>query len=98
MLGQPNRRNSEVKGSFAAQVDDIPVLWYEPASPQKHRSLVVWLPGLGLTKEDMEPDLRTLAASGLAALGFDPWQHGARGRETKDEIRRRVFGDFRRHM
>ena len=32
------------------------------------------------------------------ALSFDPWQHGERGRETRDELAGRVFGAFRRHM
>ena len=90
--------DAHLQGPFTARADDIPVLWYEPAPAHANGSLVVWLPGLGLTKEDMDSDLRALAGSGLCAVGFDPWQHGARGSETTDEIRVRVFSDFRRHM
>ena len=54
--------DTQLLGPFTAQVDDIPVLWYEPAPSHASGSLVVWLPGLGVTKEYMEPDLRALAA------------------------------------
>jgi dienelactone hydrolase len=97
-MSRQRMQNSRLKGPFTDLVDDIPVLWYEPDPAHARGTLVVWLPGLGLTKEDMEPDLRAMAATGLCALAFDPWQHGARGSETTDEIRVRVFSNFRRHM
>jgi len=80
-----------------AQVDNIPVIWLEPQVHQPVRQLVIYLPPLGGTKELMIPYLQDLAAAGFVALSFDPWQHGERGNE-KDEIYRRVFGNFRHHM
>ena len=59
---------------------------------------MIYLPGLGGTKELMLPYLQDLAASGFVALSFDPWQHGERGTESQTEIWTRVFGNFQRHM
>ncbi len=79
-------------------VDHIPVLWLQPAVPYHERRLVLCLPGLSGTKESMAPLLEDLAAAGFLALSFDPWQHGERGAETREQISKRVFGNFRRHM
>ncbi len=32
------------------------------------------------------------------AVSLDPWRHGQRGTESGEQIARRVFGNFRRHM
>jgi dienelactone hydrolase len=97
-MSKQQPQETQLKGPFTERIDDIPLLWYEPAPAHATGRLVIWLPGLGLTKEDMEPDLRALAATGLCAVAFDPWQHGARGSESTDEMRVRVFSNFRRHM
>jgi len=79
-------------------VDHIPVLWMNPAVRHPGRQLVVCLPGLSGTKESMAPFLNDLAAAGLFALSLDPWQHGERSTETREQISQRVFGNFRRHF
>ena len=81
-----------------AWVDHIPVLWLEPARPALIHRLGIFLPYLSGTKEHMLPYLEALTAAGFVALSFDPWQHGARGQETPDQVSARVFGNFRRHM
>jgi pimeloyl-ACP methyl ester carboxylesterase len=60
--------------------------------------LALWVPPLGMSKEDMRPVLEALAGAGFRAVSLDPWQHGERGTESADQIRERVFTDFRRHM
>ncbi len=79
-------------------VDHIPVLWIEPATRGPESHLVICLPGLSGTKEQMTPLLKDLATAGCFALSYDPWQHGERGTETLEQISKRVFGNFRRHM
>ncbi len=51
--------------------------------------LAVWVPPLGMTKDDMRPVLESLAGAGFRAVSLDPWQHGERGTESADEIRAR---------
>lgn len=75
-------------------VDHIPVISVGPEGAPP----ALWIPPLGMTKEDMCPVLESLARAGFRAVCFDPWQHGERGSESADEIRARVFGGFRRHM
>jgi pimeloyl-ACP methyl ester carboxylesterase len=75
-------------------VDHIPVI----SVGHDGAPLALWIPPLGMTKEDVRPVLESLAGAGFRAVSFDPWQHGARGSESADDIRARVFSDFRRHM
>jgi uncharacterized protein len=79
-------------------VEHIPVLWVEPASGPQRRQLVIFLPNLCGTKEQVADLLEELAAQGFVALSFDSWQHGERGTESREEMVRRVFGAFRKHM
>ncbi len=79
-------------------VDHVPVLWFEPVVQPARRRLVLCLPGLSGTKESMAPLLKDIAAAGFFALSFDPWQHGERGNETREQISKRVFGNFRRNF
>jgi uncharacterized protein len=79
-------------------VDHIPVVWLEPSEPPDQTRVVLWLTGLAGTKERELAHLEELAENGFVAISFDPWQHGARGRETREEIGQRVFGHFRRNM
>jgi dienelactone hydrolase len=39
-----------------------------------------------------------MASMGFHAVSYDLWQHGERGTEDRDQIMRRVFGNFYRHM
>lgn len=75
-------------------VDHLPVI----SVGREGAPLALWLPPLGMTKDDMSPVLESLARAGFRAVSLDPWQHGERGSESADEIRARVFSDFRRHM
>jgi pimeloyl-ACP methyl ester carboxylesterase len=78
----------------SGHVDHVPVV----SIGRDGAPLALWLPPLGMTKEDMRPVLELLAGAGFRAVSLDPWQHGERGSESADEIRVRVFSDFRRHM
>lgn len=80
------------------RVGDIPVVWVEPEASRDVRQLVVFLPHLGGTKETVIDALYDLAADGLIAVSFDPWQHGERTRESREELLRRVFSAFRQEM
>jgi len=82
----------------SAHIDHIPALWVSPDPQPAIARLVIWLPGLTGTKEAVLPYLQSFAAAGLVAVSLDPWQHGERGTESSEELLRRVFGDFRRHM
>ena len=75
---------------------DIPLVWVEPAAAAT-RTLVVWLPGFSGTKEMMQPYL-DLAAASFVGLSFDPFQHGERSIETRDQLRERVHGNIRRYF
>lgn len=79
-------------------VDHIPVIWVEPAVRRPAAPLALWLPALTMTKDDFLPFLGELAGEGFVAVSLDPWQHGQRGTESREQIMGRVFGDFRRHM
>jgi dienelactone hydrolase len=75
-------------------VDHIPVI----SVGDEGAPLALWVPALGMSKDDMRPVLDSLAGAGFRAVSLDPWQHGERGTESPDEIRARVFTNFRRHM
>jgi dienelactone hydrolase len=92
------READEKPPRHSAWVDHVPVLWIEPREATRPCELALLLPNLAGTKEQMAPYLEELAADGFVALSFDPWQHGERGTESKDELAARVFGAFRRHM
>ena len=89
----------ESPSSLSKWVDHVPLLWLEPAASSSVRRLALALPGLSGAKESMvTPFLRDLAAAGFVAVSFDPWQHGERGTENREQLSRRVFGNFRRHF
>jgi dienelactone hydrolase len=90
--------NQQAPTSSTAQVDHIPVIWFEPQGDYSKRQLIIFLHHLGGAKETTIPFLQDLAAQGYIALSFDAWQHGKRGTESPQEILGRVFGNFRRHM
>jgi dienelactone hydrolase len=80
------------------RVDHIPVICVSPSPRRTHAPLALWMPALGTNKEWVVPFLDELASAGFIAVSFDPWQHGERATETSEQIRDRVYGDFRRHM
>lgn len=90
--------DSERLGGLGAVLDGIPVLWLEPARDAGVVGVALWLPFLGGTKQDALPALRTLAGAGFVAVSLDPWQHGDRAQESAEQLRERVFGNFRRYM
>ncbi|MGH2887919.1 MAG: hypothetical protein ACRDPA_35365, partial [Solirubrobacteraceae bacterium] len=77
-----------------SHVDHIPVI----SVGHEEAPLALWVPPLGMTKDDIRPVLESLAGAGFRAVSLDPWQHGERGNQSADEIRARVFTDFRRHI
>ncbi|HET6473783.1 MAG TPA: prolyl oligopeptidase family serine peptidase, partial [Pseudomonadales bacterium] len=79
--------------------DGIPVIWSEPAKRrQSGNQLIIWLNGFSYPKEEIGRRLIDLSNLGFVAISFDPWQHGARGTETRAGLIARVFGHFRRYM
>jgi dienelactone hydrolase len=88
--------NPAIPPSRSKLVDGIPVLWLDSTAGATVRCLAIALPGLSGTKESMvTPFLEDLAARGFVALSFDPWQHGERGTEGREQLSRRVFSNFR---
>jgi uncharacterized protein len=79
-------------------VEGIPVVWSAPKTPRTPNPLAIWLNGLAGTKEQLDRNLLELSSHGFVAVSFDAWQHGQRGIETKAELVKRVFGQFRRSM
>lgn len=90
--------NTSQISTSSAWIDHIPALWCEPQTRRSTRQLIVFVPPFSSTKERMHPYLQDLAAAGFVALSFDPWQHGERGSEAREELSARVFGNFRRYM
>ena len=80
-----------------AKVDDIPILVIAPKET-KARPLVIWPTGFSGQKESVEAPLRELARHGFVALSFDPYQHGERRIESKEELVKRVRGNIRRYF
>ena len=74
------------------------MIWAEPTQRRAGNGLVIWLNGFAGVKEQLDRNLLELAALGYVAVGFDAWQHGQRGGETKRVLIDRVFSDFRRYM
>lgn len=79
-------------------VDGIPVVWVTPAARGTTTPLALWLPALSRSTDDAIPFLHELAGAGFLAVSLDPWQHGARGTESGEQLLSRVFGGFRRYM
>jgi uncharacterized protein len=79
-----------------AFVGQIPVTWIEPANSPSARRLVIWLTGFSGSKESVQPNLEKIAAKGFVALSFDPYQHGERTKESRQDLATRVRGNIRR--
>jgi dienelactone hydrolase len=79
------------------RVDHISVIWAQPERGTQGAPLALWLPGFGIDKVWVAAFLGELADAGFLAVCLDPWQHGERATESAEEIRRRVFGAYRRY-
>ncbi len=80
-----------------AYLGDIPLLWAQPPG-EGPWPLILWLHAFSWSKEDVGPQLVDLASHGFLALSWDLPQHGARSVEARDDIKRRVRADLRRHF
>jgi hypothetical protein len=80
------------------RVDYIPVTWVSAADRRAQAPLALWMPALGTNEEWVVPFLGELASAGFLAVSFDPWEHGERATESPEQIRDRVYGNFRRQM
>lgn len=78
-------------------VDGIPVIYIEPSSQILERKLVIFLNGLGGTKELLITYLKDIADKGYIALAFDNYQHGERSDEDEMELAMRVFSNMQRY-
>ncbi len=87
-------KDSELQ-TLHAKVGDIPILVIAPKET-KGRPLVIWLNGFSGQKESVDAQLRDLAKRGFVALSFDPYQHGERRIESREELVKRVRGNIRR--
>jgi uncharacterized protein len=76
--------------------DDVPLIACVPA--REPHAIVIHVPAFSQAKEQAEPILKRLVDAGYIAIGIDAYQHGERGREGRDELTARVFGNFRREM
>lgn len=74
----------------------IPVLFIEPEDSHE-KKLVIFLGGLGSTKESLITYLRDIANKGFYALAFDNYEHGERGSEIRSELTTRVFSNMRKY-
>ncbi|WP_058303109.1 alpha/beta hydrolase [Gorillibacterium timonense] len=77
-------------------VGDIPVLYLEPEIPASERKLVIFLTGLGGTKERQIPFLKEFAGRGYFALAFDNYRHGERGELPLGDLVNQVFANMRK--
>lgn len=81
-----------------ANNDGIPIMVREPSGGAAGRPVALWIPWLTGAKEAVAPTLERLAERGFVAVSVDPWQHGSRARETKEQMMSRVFSAFRFHF
>ena len=79
-------------------VNDIPIAFCRPNENKSNNSLAVWVPYLGGDRETGAKELQKLASCGYFAISIDPWLHGERKGELKEELRTLVFKDFRNYM
>lgn len=77
-------------------IEEIPVIYIEPKNINKNK-MVLFLGGLGSTKEALISYLNDIANRGYYAFSFDNYGHGERGNESRNEIFARVFGNMRKH-
>jgi dienelactone hydrolase len=74
-------------------VNDIPLL----VIPGDER-LIIWLPGFSGDKDGCLSQLEDLAEQGYTALSFDPYQHGERMIDTREELCERIKNNIRRYF
>ncbi len=79
-------------------VNDIPIAFCRPDENKSNNSVAVWLPYLGGNKETGAKELQKLASCGYFSISIDPWLHGERKGELKEDVRELVFQEFRKYM
>jgi len=79
-------------------VNDIPIAFCRPNENESNNSLAFWIPYLGGDKESCLKELQKLASFGYLAISIDPWLHGERKRDMKEDVRTLVLKDFRYYM
>ena len=89
----PNTCNIEFE-----YVNDIPIAFCRPDKNKSNNSIAVWLPWLGGNKETGAKELQKLASYGYFAISVDPWLHGDRSGDLKEDLRALVFKEFRKYM
>jgi len=82
-----------------ALLDHIPVIWEEPQSPNEcNGNLVIWLPGLSGDKDGLRNHLRLFADAGFVALSYDPYEHGERMKESREQFFEKLSRNKRRYF
>jgi dienelactone hydrolase len=77
-----------------ARVEEVPITWVAPTSPESPLKLVVWLaPGLSAMGV-VAPVLERLASEGYLAVSFDSWGRGSRCREPLEELMPRAWANY----
>ncbi|MEE1963932.1 hypothetical protein V1387_14650 [Allomuricauda taeanensis] len=79
-------------------VNDIPIAFCRPNENESNNSLAFWMPYLGGDKESGAKELQKLASYGYLAISIDPWLHGDRKGDLKEDLRGLVFQEFRKYM
>src|SRR6266508_3223777 len=77
-----------------------PPIGHAPASARPQGDQRLRWPVVARADQDQGGLSRSFTAGqgGFVAVSLDPWRHGQRGTESGEQIARRVFGNFRRHM
>lgn len=78
-------------------IDHIPLIWEEPKG-RSNGNLIIWLPGLGGSKDGLREHLQYFAKAGFTALSFDPREHGERMLESREEFGRKLGENKRRYF
>lgn len=81
--------------AYRQTVNGVPLYWRCPPTPT---AIAIHVPAFGQTKEQAVDVLTFLYGTGFAAIVIDPFQHGERGSEDREQLSRRVFSNFRRSM
>ena len=78
-------------------VDHIPVIWEEPIG-ERNGHLIVWLPGLTGREDNLRQYLRLFADNGFVAVSYDPYEHGERMKESREQLISKLNINKRRYF
>ncbi|GIP26120.1 hypothetical protein J23TS9_12500 [Paenibacillus sp. J23TS9] len=68
---------------YPHRLDHIPIIWEEP-DEERNGHLVIWLPGMTGSMDELRSHLRMFADAGFLAVSYDPYEHGERMRESRE--------------